>query len=523
MALTYQGAGDGGGGGRKTTTSIKKDPFNGYLKPKPKPKTSFEKVADVKKQSTASKQSTNTYKPRTTSSSSSSSKSSSSSSSSSKSSSGSSNSGYTANGSMRIGARGGNVTELQKYLGISADGIFGPQTQQAVRNYQKKMGLTVDGIVGPKTWAALRGGGSSSKSSSGGSSSKGSSGSTSTKTNTQNVSTSKSYTPKPIKPSVSDADKKKSQQAVEQAGKAYYDMATKYMNNIDALMSKGFDYNPEKDPKYIAAKKIAGKEAEGAKMDAMETMNDRGIMNSSITASQLGQIEQDAADHILSLIPGFEANARADYNDKYAQMSDFWKTTLAQGNNSRDFAEDKRRFEQTFGLEQDKFNFDQSRWGAEFDFAQDKWGQEFGFTKDKWDQEFGFTKDKWGAEFDFTKSQANVENNLKQQGINLDAQQVEIQRLANQSDMEYREFQKQQGISAKQGEVATNGYVSTLLGYADADSAIEYIVRNASTIANDGANMGAIIDALEYRFPGASSVVTGQTGGASGGAYTPPR
>ena len=507
MALTYQGAGDGGGGGRKTTTSVKKDPFNGYLKPKPKPKTSFEKVADVKKQSTASKQAKNTYKPRTTSSSSSSK---SSSSSSSKSSSGSGNSGYTANGSMRIGARGGNVTELQKYLGISADGIFGPQTQQAVRNYQKKMGLTVDGIVGPKTWAALRGGGSSGGSSSKGSS--GSSGSSSTKTSTGKGSTSKSYTPKPIKPSVSDADKKKSQKAVDQAGKAYYDMATKYMNNIDALMSKGFDYNPEKDPKYIAAKKIAGKEAEGAKMDTMETMNDRGIMNSSITASQLGQIEQEAADHILSLIPGFEANARADYNDKYAQMSDFWKTTLAQGNNSRDFAEDKRRFEQTFGLEQDKFNFDQSRWGAEFDFAQDKWGQEFGFTKDK-----------WGAEFDFAKSQANVENNLKQQGINLDSQQVEIQRLANQSDMEYREFQKQQGISEKQGEVATNGYISTLLGYGDADSAIEYIVRNASTIANDGANMGAIINALEYRFPGASSVVTGQTGAASGGQYTFPR
>ena len=36
------------------------------------------------------------------------------------------------------------------------DGIFGSQTQQAVRNYQQKAGLTVDGIVGCNTWRSLQ-------------------------------------------------------------------------------------------------------------------------------------------------------------------------------------------------------------------------------------------------------------------------------------------------------------------------------------------------------------------------------
>jgi len=56
------------------------------------------------------------------------------------------------------------VTQLQNLLrnkgyNIAADGIFGPKTEAAVKQFQASRGLVVDGIVGPKTWAALRGGG----------------------------------------------------------------------------------------------------------------------------------------------------------------------------------------------------------------------------------------------------------------------------------------------------------------------------------------------------------------------------
>lgn len=58
-------------------------------------------------------------------------------------------------GTIRRGSRGKTVSYLQWYLGIKADGIFGPQTEAAVRAFQRRNGLVSDGIVGPKTWGKI--------------------------------------------------------------------------------------------------------------------------------------------------------------------------------------------------------------------------------------------------------------------------------------------------------------------------------------------------------------------------------
>ena len=61
---------------------------------------------------------------------------------------------------LRLGDRGDNVRQLQAALGkagfgCTADGIFGPGTERAVKAAQKAHGLEPDGIAGPLTRNAL--------------------------------------------------------------------------------------------------------------------------------------------------------------------------------------------------------------------------------------------------------------------------------------------------------------------------------------------------------------------------------
>jgi len=61
---------------------------------------------------------------------------------------------------LRRGSRGKHVEILQKLLNkvgyrLTVDGIFGRNTEKAVKSFQKRSGLVVDGIVGTNTWTAL--------------------------------------------------------------------------------------------------------------------------------------------------------------------------------------------------------------------------------------------------------------------------------------------------------------------------------------------------------------------------------
>jgi len=56
---------------------------------------------------------------------------------------------------IKQGSKGSLVEDIQEYLGITADGIFGPKTKEAVIKFQKENNLWGDGIVGPKTMNAM--------------------------------------------------------------------------------------------------------------------------------------------------------------------------------------------------------------------------------------------------------------------------------------------------------------------------------------------------------------------------------
>mgnify|MGYP002711643752 FL=1 len=67
---------------------------------------------------------------------------------------------YNACINVRRGAEGNITWLIQSMLichsfDINADGIFGPATERAVRDFQSRNGLSVDGIVGKNTFNRL--------------------------------------------------------------------------------------------------------------------------------------------------------------------------------------------------------------------------------------------------------------------------------------------------------------------------------------------------------------------------------
>ena len=66
------------------------------------------------------------------------------------------------NGELKVGASGDKVKELQKWLtdygyySGDVDGVFGADTEKAVKTFQEEAGLIVDGVVGNDTKKAMK-------------------------------------------------------------------------------------------------------------------------------------------------------------------------------------------------------------------------------------------------------------------------------------------------------------------------------------------------------------------------------
>jgi len=56
---------------------------------------------------------------------------------------------------LKVGSKGEDVKKLQAKLGLGADGVFGPETEKAVKKWQVDHDLAADGIVGDSIWSKI--------------------------------------------------------------------------------------------------------------------------------------------------------------------------------------------------------------------------------------------------------------------------------------------------------------------------------------------------------------------------------
>ena len=52
---------------------------------------------------------------------------------------------------VKLGSNGEIVKQLQSKLGLTLDGVFGPNTEKTLKEWQTKNGLISDGIAGQAT------------------------------------------------------------------------------------------------------------------------------------------------------------------------------------------------------------------------------------------------------------------------------------------------------------------------------------------------------------------------------------
>lgn len=214
----------------------------------------------------------------------------------------------------QIGSKGDEVKDLQKqinaanagvqgYVPLVEDGIYGKLTAGAVSDYQKANNLTVDGIAGAQTLGSLY------------------KPATTTQPTqpimqpiTQPVQPIQQPVQQPVQPVVPEYTNPYAAQ--EQQALADYQAwasqpyVAQYAPEIESLvkniLSRQFDYDPKNDAQFQAASRELTR-------NVLESMNARGILNSTVTENQ---VQQGVSD----LLPQYQQIARKQFMDEGQQL-----------------------------------------------------------------------------------------------------------------------------------------------------------------------------------------------------------
>lgn len=90
---------------------------------------------------------------------------------------------------------------------------------------------------------------------------------------------------------------------------------------LEGLSNSQFSYDPNTDPAYQAQRDLAKLRAGDANRATMETMNDRGLLQSTVTNSQLDQNNQRAEQEAAAYIPQYREQAYGQFRDRLSNAA----------------------------------------------------------------------------------------------------------------------------------------------------------------------------------------------------------
>ena len=290
-------------------------------------------------------------------------------------------------GQVSYGSKGSDVTELQKLLkdngyNLTADGIFGSQTQAAVKDYQQKNGLSVDGIVGTNTWGALT------------------KAQTTEQATTQEATAPKfEYTPYTPSDTVTQAEALLQQQMANKPG-AYTSTWQDQLLDIIGQIQNGekFSYDLNADALY---QQLADQYISQGKLASMDVMGQVAAMTGGYGNSHAQTVGQQAyQDYLRGLndkVPELYQLALDKHNQERQALYD--QASLLAGMEDQEYGRYMDQLTNYFtelGLAQDE-----ARYQAEQDYA--KWADDLSF---RYQQDRDKTADEqWQAQFDEAKRQ----------------------------------------------------------------------------------------------------------------------
>lgn len=215
------------------------------------------------------------------------------------------------------------------------------------------------------------------------------------------------------------------------------------MKKYESMMDQPLNYNPESDPRFQAYQTLYNKQAEQASRQSMETMNDRGILNSTVTSDRLGQIQQDAQGRAMAHVPEFYAQAQQERNDQLSNVGSLLgmygdEARYSQDinyRNERDAVGDQRH-DQQFGYQQQRDQIGDQRYDQQFEYQ----GARDAIADERYKVEFDQDNERFGLQYALNKAMQQGQLDISRMNAATSRMSADTSRMSANASMGNAQF-----------------------------------------------------------------------------------